>query len=200
MMGYYLPYSGMVILDPSGKAMFQSTSLANSIEFGNWLHTEDKMKILSLLGSEKYEEYQNNIMLAQELDDWGLYGSAINVFSKTIEIFPDNPETYLDIAYAYIDWLKPREGIEYFQKALEHGSGVSEYMISSMINAYLQLTDERTLLKWLIKLILFSYILVLKNYMRFSNKRIKPLHPLKGLSELTLIIMMLTGNWDCFTI
>jgi tetratricopeptide (TPR) repeat protein len=87
-------------------------------------------------------------MLAQELNDWGLYGSAINVFSKTLDVFPDNPEIYLEIAHAYLRWLKPREAIEYFQKAIEHGSGVSENMISSMINAYLQLTDEENLLNW----------------------------------------------------
>lgn len=148
MMGYYLIYSGMVILDPSGKAMFQSTNLANSSEFQNWLYLEDKMRILSLLGSDGYDNYQNNIMLAQELKDWGLYGSAIDVFSRTIDIFPDNPEIYLEIAYAYLSWLKSREAIEYFRKALDHGSGVSENMISSMINAYLQLTEEKELLKW----------------------------------------------------
>jgi tetratricopeptide (TPR) repeat protein len=87
-------------------------------------------------------------MLAQELNDWGLYGSAIDVFSRTIDIFPDNPDIYLEIAFAYLDWLKPREAIEYFRKALDHGSGISEKMISSMINAYLQLTEEKELLKW----------------------------------------------------
>jgi tetratricopeptide (TPR) repeat protein/thioredoxin-related protein len=148
MLGYYLMYSGTAIFDPAGNAMFQATYLANSREFENWLNIEDKIKILSLLGNERYENYQNNIMLAQELNDWGLYGSAIDVFSKTIDVFPDNPEIYLEIAFAYLNWFKPSEAIEYFQKALDHGAGVSENMVSSMINAYLQLMDKENLLNW----------------------------------------------------
>ena len=149
----YIYYSDLLITDPTANELFRSSGISYPDELLNWLDLEDKMQMVSILGAERYDEYINFSNLATELRNLGMYASAILILQDLIELWPDNSEIYLEIAYAYLQWFKPQRAIEYFQKAIDNEATITENIVNNIINAYLQIQEEEKLIKWFDKTI-----------------------------------------------
>ena len=144
----YIYYSDLLILDHSGKELFRSAGITNPDELLNWLDLEDKMQMVSILGVDGYDDYFNKFKLAKKLYTSRLYASAIDIFFDLVEIWPNNFEIYLNIADNYRRWGKPRKAIESYHKTVELGAPVSENLVTSIVNVYLQIQDDENLIKW----------------------------------------------------
>lgn len=150
--GTYVYNNSMAILDQSGRLLFHASSLDDT-DLMDWLNTEEKMKVVAILGTEKYGEYQDKIMLAKELYRNGLFLSSINVRKQCIDIYPESPDNYFAIARAYMHLLKPAEAIPYYEDAIARGAELNRFIIDDMINAHLQLMEKDKLLGWLEQMI-----------------------------------------------
>ena len=147
-LGFNLYFYNSVMLNPSGNILFHSSGLSDSYELLRWLDTEEKMKMLAILGVQGYNYYQNELLLAQVLLRQELFGSAISVYSRIIDIYPESYDNYLEVAHIYLSWFRPEGAIEYFLKALEYGAPIDESLISSIVNTYLQLEEPENAINW----------------------------------------------------
>ncbi len=144
--GYIGSYSGF-ILDQSGNELFKEISLYDKERIMKFLDLKDKVKLVTSLGSEKYETYKNNLELAEEMR-YSMPRSAIKIFIELLNTTPDNIEIVQKLGRQYMLIKNPEEAINYFHKEIEITTEYSEELLDNMINAYLQLQDDKDLMVW----------------------------------------------------
>jgi len=142
-------YPTLLIMDPSGNEVFREGGFQNANELQAFLEIDERKRMISIMGPDKYREYYRLEELSKLLRRRGLYHSSIEMLEKQLEELPDQWETYLEIGNAYLSLKQPKDAIKYYLKAYEADAEVSKEFVSRMVNAYLQALDAEGLKKWL---------------------------------------------------
>lgn len=137
----------LIILDPSGKEVFRKSGFQNPTEFQEFLEIDERKRIISIMGPDRYREYYRREGWSRRLSRAGRYRSAIELLEKQLEELPDQWETYLEIANAYLSMKKPKDAITCYLKAYETEAKIDKSFVSRIVNAYLQAQDVEGLKK-----------------------------------------------------
>lgn len=141
-------YPAFLILDISGKEIFRDFSYKDPKELKDWLVIDNKMNVISILGADKYKIFNEQENLAKSLSIRLQFESAIRFYQKQIETLPEHAETYMELGNIYLNWRKPGKAIEYYNKAIEQGLEIKKELVSNMLNAHLQISQEAKLISW----------------------------------------------------
>ncbi len=143
----------LVILDPSGKEIFRKTGYKDPDELQALLDVEERKKIISIVGHERYREFYRLEALSKLLRRRGLHQSSIDLAQKLLEEFSVQWETYVGIGNSYLALKKPKNAITYYTKALEADAEIDKSFVSNVINVYLQIQDVEGLKRLLDRVI-----------------------------------------------
>jgi thiol:disulfide interchange protein DsbD len=146
-------YPTLLIMDPSGNEVFRETGFQNANELQSFLKIDERKRMISIMGPDKYREYYRLESLSKLLRRRGLYQSAIEILEKQLEELPDQWETYLEMGNAYMSLKQPKDAIKYYLKAYDSDAEVNKDFVSRIVNVYLQARDVEGLKNWLDKAI-----------------------------------------------
>ena len=142
-------YPTLLIMDPAGKEVFRETGFQNANELQAFLEIDERKRMISIMGPDKYREYYRLEALSKLLRRRGLYNSSIEILEKQLKKLPNQWETYLEMGNAYLSLKQPKDAIKHYLKAYELDAEVNQDFVSRMVNAYLQALDDEGLKKWL---------------------------------------------------
>jgi tetratricopeptide (TPR) repeat protein len=142
-------FPSLIIFDPSGKEIYRETGFQNATEFQDFLEIDERKRIISIMGPDRYREYYRLEGVSKRLRRAGLSRSAIELLEKQLEELPSQWEAYLEIGNAYLSLKQPKDAITYYLKAYEMEVEIDDNFVSRMVNSYLQALDPEGLKMWL---------------------------------------------------
>lgn len=104
----------------------------------DWLQQLEKKHLLSVIGSERYQDFNKKLILAKRLSNFGLSRSSIQLFEELIKVDPTNSELYYFIGGIYrFAFSEHLNAINYYSLALEHGKKIDDEIISELVTEFL---------------------------------------------------------------
>ena len=132
-------FPGQLITDESGKEIIGSSGYKGVEDLLEWLDLQPKMRLLSVLGAEKYHAYNLQKKYATLLSEDGYYHSAIEEYLKIIEMLPEDHEAYYDMALACKELNADVRALEALKTSVRKGRELDEQLFQHLIILYYRL-------------------------------------------------------------